>query len=137
MDGTSCGFPIMVMFTAQLNNYDVDAGTQIVIGLLSMTCSIGTAPIPNAGIVYLAMLFTAAGGVLAEDDVIASGLAMILVLDWFVDRVETAQNVWSDCVACKLFDTWGYGDSLDKKEGGSETEFVKREPDNVETMVNV
>merc|ERR550534_1519210 len=98
-----------------------------------MTCSIGTAPIPNAGLVYITMLFTAAGGRLAEDDVIALGLAMIVILDWFIDRVETAQNVWSDCVACRLFDFWGYQHELsrgdddlmedEKAEGGMSVEM--------------
>ena len=54
-------FLFKVLFTAQLVDEKVDAGTQITIALLSMTCSIGTAPIPNAGLIYITMLFTAAG----------------------------------------------------------------------------
>jgi len=64
MDGTSCGFPIMCMWIAQMQKQDVDAGTQIVLALLSMTCSIGTAPIPNAGIVYVSMLLGSLGAYL-------------------------------------------------------------------------
>merc|ERR550537_1718546 len=75
------------------------------------------------------MLFTAAGGRLAEDDVIALGLAMIVILDWFIDRVETAQNVWSDCVACRLFDFWGYQDELSRD--GPEKELATFDDGNV------
>merc|ERR1719464_120555 len=110
MDGTSCGFPIMCMWVSQMLEYDVDAGSQIVLGLLAMTCSIGTAPIPNAGIVYVSMLLGSLGGPFDDDSKIASGVAFILIFDWLVDRIETMQNVWSDCVTCKVFDTWGYQD---------------------------
>lgn len=113
MDGTSCGFPIMCMWIAQMENYDVDAGSQIVLALLAMTCSVGTAPIPNAGIVYVSMLLTSLGGPFEDPDKVAAGVAFILIFDWLVDRIETMQNVWSDCVACKIFDAMGY-DDLDK-----------------------
>jgi len=110
MDGTSLGFPIMVMFTAQLIKYEIPAAGQITVAIIAMVSSIGTAPIPNAGLLYIAMLFTAAGGPLASEENIAFGLGMITLLDWFVDRVETAENVLSDCVATKIFDTLGYDD---------------------------
>jgi len=112
MDGTSGGFPIIVIFTAQLLDIDLAVGDQILLILLAMTCSVGTAPIPNAGVVYISMLFSAMGNEMALDSTISLGLTMFMVLDWFVDRVETAQNVWSDCVACKFFDGLGYGESL-------------------------
>jgi len=115
MDGTSLGFPIMVMFTAQLIKYDIDPGSQITVGIIAMVSSIGTAPIPNAGLLYIAMLFTAAGGELAKEESIAFGLGMITLLDWFVDRIETAENVLSDCIATKIFDHLGY-DDLDYHE---------------------
>jgi len=120
MDGTSCGFPIMCMWIAQMNDYDVDAGSQIVLALLAMTCSVGTAPIPNAGVVYVSMLLGSLGGPFEDDALIAQGVAFILIFDWLVDRIETMQNVWSDCVTCKVFDAMGYDDDLKFKEMGSE-----------------
>merc|ERR1719471_609803 len=110
MDGTSLGFPIMVLWISQLNGYYPSAGDQIVLGLLAMTCSVGTAPIPNAGLVYISMLMTSLGGVFNDDQVVAQGLAFITIFDWLIDRVETMQNVWSDCVACKIFDALNYED---------------------------
>merc|ERR1712241_1384645 len=100
MDGTALGFPIMVALIAQLNEVTLDFGTVITIMLLSVVISVGTAPIPNAGMVYLTMLFEAAGmGELAGE-----GLATLFVLDWIVDRIETAVNVTSDQFVAKIID---------------------------------
>jgi len=118
MDGTSLGFPIMVVWIAQLNDYDIEAGSQVVLGLLAMTCSVGTAPIPNAGLVYISMLMASVGGVFNDDQVVAQGLAFITIFDWLIDRIETAQNVWSDCVACKIFDMLGYIKEADLETAG-------------------
>jgi len=100
MDGTALGFPIMVALIAQLNEVTLDPGTVITVMLLSVVISVGTAPIPNAGMVYLTMLFEAAG----MGDLAGEGLATLFVLDWFVDRIETAVNVTSDQFVCKIID---------------------------------
>merc|ERR1712228_503121 len=100
MDGTALGFPIMIALIAQLNEIDLDFGTIIVVLLLSVLVSVGTAPIPNAGMVYLTMIFEAAG----LGDYVAEGLAILYVLDWFVDRIETAVNVTSDQFVAKIID---------------------------------
>jgi len=100
MDGTALGFPIMIGLIAQLNGVEVNFGTVIVVLLLSVLVSVGTAPIPNAGMVYLTMIFQAAG----LEDYVAEGLAILFVLDWFVDRVETAVNVTSDQFVAKIID---------------------------------
>merc|ERR1719336_2170698 len=133
MDGTSCGFPVMCMWIAQMNNYDVDAGSQIVLALLSMTCSVGTAPIPNAGVVYVSMLLGSLGGPFEDESVVAAGVAFILIFDWLVDRIETMQNVWSDCVTCKVFDALGYDDTLKFEEMGSEMAEANKEDVDVDT----
>ena len=46
MDGTAQGFPIMIMFIAQLYGRNVSIGDQISLMLLSIVISIGTAPLP-------------------------------------------------------------------------------------------
>jgi len=100
MDGTALGFPIMIGLIAQLNDVALDFGTIIVVLLLSVLVSVGTAPIPNAGMVYLTMIFDAAG----LSDYLAEGLAVLFVLDWFVDRIETSVNVTSDQFVAKIID---------------------------------
>eukprot|EP00483_Globobulimina_turgida_P001227 UN01229 len=100
MDGTALGFPIQIALIAQLHDIPLDFGTIVVILILSVIVSVGTAPIPNAGMVYVTMLFEAAGmGELAGE-----GLATLFILDWFVDRIETAVNVTSDQFVAKIID---------------------------------
>jgi len=99
MDGTSLGFPIMVMFTAQMSNIGVSSATQFEVALLAMVCSLGTAPVPNAGLVFLTMLYTSAN---IPSDAQGLGFALINAVDWLIDRVETAQNVTSDSFLCGI-----------------------------------
>merc|ERR1719384_964014 len=108
MDGTSLGFPIMVLFAAQVSNFDISGGTQITLALLSMVCSLGTAPLPNAGLVFLQMLFLAVD---LPEDAQQFGFALILIFDWLVDRVETAQNVTSDSFICGILNHYFEGNS--------------------------
>jgi len=105
MDGTSLGFPIMVMFTAQLRNFHVSSATQFEIAILAMVCSLGTAPVPNAGLVFLTMLYSSAS---IPSDAQSLGFALINAVDWLIDRVETAQNVTSDSFLCGIL-SYYYG----------------------------
>eukprot|EP01083_Nonionella_stella_P030716 84186_1 len=100
MDGTALGFPIMIGLIAQLNGISLDIGKIIVVMILAVIVSIGTAPIPNVGMVYLTMLFEAAG----IGEYAGEGIATLFVLDWLVDRIETAVNVTSDQFVCKMTD---------------------------------
>lgn len=107
MDGTGLGFPVMIVFTAQAFGYEMPFGEQFVVALIAVVCSIGTAPIPNAGLVYITMLFSATNNeFLSQDEVIGTGLTLILLMDWLVDRFETAQNVWSDCNIARIISIW-------------------------------
>merc|ERR1719494_1689705 len=89
----------MVMFTAQLIDLDLSSATQFEIALLAMVCSLGTAPVPNAGLVFLTMLYTSAN---IPDNAQGLGFALINAVDWLIDRVETAQNVTSDSFLCGI-----------------------------------
>jgi len=100
MDGTSLGFPIMVMFTAQMaKDFELSSAAQFRIAIMSMVCSLGTAPVPNAGLVFLTMLYTTADIPEASQSM---GYALIASVDWLIDRVETAQNVTSDSFICGI-----------------------------------
>eukprot|EP00484_Ammonia_sp_Unknown_P016655 CAMPEP_0197040424 /NCGR_PEP_ID=MMETSP1384-20130603/17116_1 /TAXON_ID=29189 /ORGANISM="Ammonia sp." /LENGTH=601 /DNA_ID=CAMNT_0042471173 /DNA_START=43 /DNA_END=1848 /DNA_ORIENTATION=- len=100
MDGTALGFPIMIGLIAQINDVPLDFGKIFVVMILSVVISIGTAPIPNVGMVYLTMLFEAAG----IGEYAGEGIATLFVLDWLVDRIETAVNVTSDQYVAKMTD---------------------------------
>jgi len=120
MDGTSLGFPIMVLFVNQMGEelYDMDAmsfGNMLLIAVLAMTCSLGTAPIPNAGLVYLTMLMEAAD--ITDPKLQGLGMALIMLVDWIVDRVETAQNVTSDSFISGIIAYSEYGFFKEVKAG--------------------
>jgi len=118
MDGTSLGFPIMVMFTAQMaDGFELSTATQFTIAILAMVCSLGTAPVPNAGLVFLTMLY---GSAKIPDDTQKLGYALISAVDWLVDRVETAQNVTSDSFLCGILSHY-YG----TYNGGCLSMFMK------------
>eukprot|EP00484_Ammonia_sp_Unknown_P017043 CAMPEP_0197025314 /NCGR_PEP_ID=MMETSP1384-20130603/5685_1 /TAXON_ID=29189 /ORGANISM="Ammonia sp." /LENGTH=599 /DNA_ID=CAMNT_0042453835 /DNA_START=39 /DNA_END=1838 /DNA_ORIENTATION=+ len=100
MDGTALSFPIMLALIAQMNGIPLDFGKIFVVMILSVVISIGTAPIPNVGMVYLTMLFEAVG--MGEHS--GEGIATLFVLDWLIDRIETAQNVTSDQYVARMTD---------------------------------
>lgn len=54
--------------------------------------------------VYLIMLLTVAGNGLEEDTVITTAVATLFLIDWLIDRIETAQNVNSDQFVSKMID---------------------------------
>lgn len=129
MDGTSCGFPVMVLWVDQMGRAMTDDacvseaavgaidctyytpgmnfGDMLMVCLLAMMSSIGTAPIPNAGLVYVVMLMEAGG--IENARLQSFGLGLIYMFDWLVDRVETAQNVTSDSFISKILAHHGAG----------------------------
>ena len=58
----------------------------------------------STGMVYLIMLLTVAGNGLEEDTVITTAVATLFLIDWLIDRIETAQNVNSDQFVSKMID---------------------------------
>ena len=65
----------------------------------------------NAGVVYLVMLLTAVN----MSDIADEAIATLLILDWFVDRIETAINVTSDQFIAKMVDQIYIRSQLKKK----------------------
>ena len=104
MDGAGLSYQIQVLFIAQLYGINLEFGTQLTVLILSVVCSVGAAPIPSAGMVYLIMLLTVAGNGLEDDAVITSAVATLFLIDWFIDRIGTAVNVSSDQYVAKMID---------------------------------
>ena len=93
MDGTAIYFPIVVVFLAATQGITLNAADYIIVVLLSTLASIGTTPIPSSSLVLTVMIASSVG-------VPITGMyAVVVAIDWFLDRFRTALNVSCDALA--------------------------------------
>lgn len=93
MDGTAIYFPIVVVFLAATQGITLNAVDYITIILLSTLASIGTTPIPSSSLVLVVMIAGSVG-------IPITGMyAVVVAIDWFLDRFRTAVNVSCDTFA--------------------------------------
>jgi Na+/H+-dicarboxylate symporter len=97
MDGTALYQGVAAMFIAQAYGLELGLGQQAVIFVSATLASIGTAAVPQAGLVMLMIVFSAVG-------LPTEGIGLILAVDWFVDRCRTTVNVWGDAVASAVIE---------------------------------
>ena len=98
MDGTAIMQGVATVFIA--NIYDVDLGFTgyLIVILMAVLASIGTAGVPGVGLIMLSMVFAQVGLPL-------EGIGLILGVDRLLDMVRTAVNVTGDaavtCIVAK------------------------------------
>ena len=97
MDGSALYQSILLIFMAQLAGADVSLWQALMIVLLTMASSAGTAGIPGGGIAMMAFMLELLG-------LPQTYLALYLVVDRFFDYPVTAINVWGDHVVAALVD---------------------------------
>jgi Na+/H+-dicarboxylate symporter len=96
MDGTVIYFPIVVVFLAATQGITLNAADYIVVVLLSTLASIGTTPIPSSSLVLTVMIASSVG-------IPITGMyAVVVAIDWFLDRFRTAMNVSCDAFAAVI-----------------------------------
>jgi Na+/H+-dicarboxylate symporter len=96
MDGTAIYFPIVVVFLAATQGITLNAADYIVVILLSTLASIGTTPIPSSSLVLTVMIASSVG-------IPITGMyAVVVAIDWFLDRFRTAVNVSCDAFAAVI-----------------------------------
>ncbi|KAL2851347.1 Sodium:dicarboxylate symporter [Aspergillus pseudodeflectus] len=107
MDGTAIYFPICVVFLAETQGHSLSPADYVIICLLSTLASIGTTPIPSSSLVLTVMI---AGSV----DVEITGMyAVIIAIDWFIDRFRTMTNVSGDLFAAEIIERLsGFNDQV-------------------------
>jgi Na+/H+-dicarboxylate symporter len=91
MDGTAIMQGVAAIFIAQLFGVDLNFTQQLLIILTATLASIGTAGVPGAGIVMLAM-------VLQQVGIPLEGIALILSVDRIIDMCRTVVNITGDAV---------------------------------------
>src|SRR5438477_81495 len=95
-DGTALYEAMAALFVAQLTGTSLSLTGQVLIVLTSVVASVGAAGIPEAGLVTMTLVFSAVH--------LPTGyIALLLPVDWFLDRCRTAINVMGDTnVSCIL-----------------------------------
>jgi Na+/H+-dicarboxylate symporter len=95
-DGTALYEAMAALFVAQLLGQHLTVVQQLMIVLTSIVASVGAAGIPEAGLVTMTLVFNAVG-------LPVEYIALLLTVDWFLDRCRTTINVLGDVnVSCLL-----------------------------------
>jgi DAACS family dicarboxylate/amino acid:cation (Na+ or H+) symporter len=93
------------LFIAQMTGTDLSLTQQALVVLTSVIASVGAAGIPEAGLVTMTLVFSAVH--------LPTGyIALLLPVDWFLDRCRTTINVMGDMNVSCLLD----GKTREKKE---------------------
>jgi len=100
-DGTALYEAMAALFISQMLvvqglGVDLTVTQQLLVVLTSVAASVGAAGIPEAGLVTMTMVFQAVGLPIEY-------IALLLPVDWFLDRCRTVINVMGDMnVSCML-----------------------------------
>ncbi|MDE0297705.1 MAG: dicarboxylate/amino acid:cation symporter [Candidatus Poribacteria bacterium] len=98
MDGTALYEAVAAMFIAQVYGIELVPVQQMVIFLTATLAAIGAAGIPEAGLVTMVVVLKAVG-------LPIEGIALILTIDWLLDRFRTTVNVWGDSVGAGVIES--------------------------------
>lgn len=96
MDGTALYQGVTVLFVANAIGQPLTLEQQLVVILTAVLASIGTAGVPGAGAIMLAMVLQSVGLGLVEGSPVALAYAMILGIDAILDMGRTMVNVTGD-----------------------------------------
>ncbi|KAK2929840.1 hypothetical protein FoTM2_010180 [Fusarium oxysporum f. sp. vasinfectum] len=96
MDGTAIYLPAAVVFMAATQGTTLGPADYVIVALLSTLASIGVSPIPSASLVLSIMI---ARSVNVD---LTNMYAVIVAIDWFLDRFRTAVNVSGDLFASMI-----------------------------------
>ncbi|HBL62515.1 MAG TPA: dicarboxylate/amino acid:cation symporter [Cyanobacteria bacterium UBA8803] len=96
-DGTALYEAMSALFIAQVLNITLSLPQQLIVVITSIFASVGAAGIPEAGLVTMTLVFTAVG-------LPTRYIALLITVDWFLDRCRTAMNVMGDMTVSALLD---------------------------------
>lgn len=98
MDGTALYEAAAAIFIAQVIGEDMGIMYQVTIALTATLAAIGAAGIPEAGLVTMLIVLNAVG-------LPVEYVALILSVDWLLDRFRTAVNAFGDACGAAIIDT--------------------------------
>ena len=96
-DGTALYEAMAALFIAQVLSFNLSFPQQLIVVITSVFASVGAAGIPEAGLVTMTLVFTSVG-------LPTEYIAILITVDWFLDRCRTAINVLGDMTVSALLD---------------------------------
>ena len=99
LDGSMMYCTFAVMFIAQVYGIEISIGQQVVMVAILMLTSKGMAGVPRASLVVIA-------ATLAQFDIPAAGLVLLLGVDHFLDMGRSATNVVGNSIATAVVARW-------------------------------
>jgi Na+/H+-dicarboxylate symporter len=96
-DGTALYEAMSALFISQAIGQNLNLGQQVLVILTSIFASVGAANIPNAGLVTMTLVFQSVG-------LPTQYIAVLVTVDWFLDRCRTTINVMGDMTVSTLLD---------------------------------
>ncbi|KAK3705769.1 hypothetical protein QZH41_008876 [Actinostola sp. cb2023] len=106
MDGSAVFEGVVGVFVAQINGIETTPAFLFTNILMALALSTGAGGIPSAGFIYPVILLQTLG--LPVED-----LALILPVEWFLDRFRTMLNVWGDAVGAGIVNHMSRDDLLE------------------------
>ncbi len=96
MDGTALYEAVAALFIAQAYGMELSLGTQATVLVMATLAAVGTAGIPSASLVMIAVVLGALGLPL-------EGIGLILALDRLLDMCRSTVNVWGDISGAAIY----------------------------------
>lgn len=96
-DGTALYEAMAALFISQVLGISLSLPQQLIVVITSIFASVGAAGIPEAGLVTMTLVFTSVG-------LPTQYIALLITVDWFLDRCRTAINVLGDMTVSTLLD---------------------------------
>ncbi len=95
MDGTAIMQGVATVFIANVYGIDLGLSGYLIVIIMSVLASIGTAGVPGVGLIMLSMVFTQVG-------LPIEGIGLILGIDRLMDMIRTAVNISGDAVVSNI-----------------------------------
>lgn len=89
------------LFLAQALGVDLPLSQQLLIVAASIVAGAGVAGIPEAGLIVLPLVLSAAG---LPEPIIVAAIPLIMAVDWIIARARSGVNVMSDMLVAILLD---------------------------------
>ncbi len=107
MDGTALYQGVAVVFLFQFYGVHLELGELLVILLTATFAAIGTAAVPSAGLITMAIVIVATNNSLVAygreaDQLPLTAIGVILGIDRIQGMCRTAVNVWGDAVGARI-----------------------------------